>query len=108
MVRKFSFGKVDGYHNGRKSCEVTLEFGFREYSGQEPYFTVCANLWNCLHTDILWGGQCVDELAEEFPILAHNKQYKRMMELWKECHLKNMSEIPNNIVDEINKIVEGE
>ena len=105
MIKKISFGKVDGYHNRRKSCEVVLEFGFREFEGQEPYFTVVANLWNHLHTDIIRGGQCVDALAEEFPRLSHNRLYVEILDLWREYHLKNISSIPADKVNRINELL---
>ena len=107
MKKDFSFGKVDGYHNGRKQCEVILNFGFQEFSGQEPYFSVCGELWNNLHTDIIRGGQCVDSLAEEFKTLSRNKLYQEMLALWKAYHLKKKSEIPTEIVNRINELVES-
>lgn len=109
MVKDFSFGKVDGYGNGRKTCEVVLSFGFREFSGQEPYFTVCGELWNNLHTDIIRGGQCVDTLAADFPALRRNGKYMEMKHLWALYHLKPVSKIPASVVERINEILkEGE
>lgn len=104
MIKKMSFGKVDGYRNGRKSCEVELEFGYREFANQDPYFTVCASLWNNIHSDIIWGGQCVEELAKEFESLATDKLYNTIIDLWKKYHLKRISDIPaadKKIIDEI-------
>lgn len=105
MKKDFSFGKVDGYHNGRRTCEVVLDFGFQEFSGQEPYFSVCGELWNNIHTDTIWGGQCVDSLAEEFKSLGRNKLYAEMLDLWKKYHLKKISDIPQSDVDRINEIL---
>ena len=99
MVKKFQFGKVDGYNNGRKNCAVELEAGFREISGQEPYFTVCATLWNNLHTDAIWCGQCVEELANEYKTLKNNGTYNLLLHFWKKYHLKNYSEIP--VIDRV-------
>lgn len=95
MMKKMSFGKVDGYHIGRKTCEVVLEFGYREFKDQEPYFSVCAEMWNNLHTDIIRGGQCVYELAEEFESLRNNKDYALIAVMWKRHHLKPISLIPD-------------
>ena len=105
MTRKFNFGKVDGYSIGRKTCAVELEFGFREFSGQEPYFTVCANVWNNIHTDIIWGGQCVDTIAKSYRNIGRNALYKEIAELWKKYHLKKISDIPQYDVDRINEIL---
>lgn len=104
MMHRYSFGKVDGYRIGRKNCEVTLEAGFREYSGQEAYFSVCGNLWNNLHTDIIQGGQCIDSLAEEYKTLRHNGLYMMLFHFWKKYHLKKYNEIPamdRMIIEEI-------
>lgn len=108
MIKKFSFGKVDGYGIGRKNCEVVLSFGFQEFSGQEPYFSVCGSLWNNLHTDIIRGGQCVDDLANEFSELRRNDKYREMQGLWTAYHLKPISRIPALAVERINEILKGE
>ena len=107
MIKKLSFGKVDGYGTGRNNCEVVLEVGFREFPGQEPYFTVCASLWNHIHTDIIQGGQCIDSLAKEYRKLSNNKKYTEIMDLWKEYHLRSLSQIPAEIVDKINDITKA-
>lgn len=105
MKKEFTFGKVDGYNNGRRDCLVSLDFGFQEFSGQEPYFSVCANLWNRLHTDIIWGGQCVDDLKNTYKSLANNKLYCEMYDLWRAYHLKKKSEIPADVVKRIEEIL---
>ena len=107
MKKNYSFGKVDGYHIGKRNCEVVLNFGFQEFSGQEPYFSVCGELWNNLHTDIIRGGQCVDTLSEEFNSLANNKLYQEMLELWKAYHLMKKSDIPEKVLNRINEILEA-
>ena len=94
MIKTFNFGKVDGYDNGRKTCAVELEAGFREFQGQEDYFTVCADLWNNLHTDIIQGGQCVEELYNSFKSLRNNGKYTLLLSMWKKHHLKKISNIP--------------
>lgn len=108
MIKKISFGKFDGYNNGRKTCELVIEVGFREFTGQKPYFTVCASLWNNLHTDIITGGQCIDTMYDNFKSLHSNELYKKIMELWKNYHLKSIDDIPQNIVNEINDIINND
>lgn len=90
MKAKISFGKVDGYGDGRKTCEVTLEVELRD-TDKGPEFSVCGNLWNNRHTDILWGGQCVDELFWTYGKQMQNpKLYAEILELWKKYHLNGM------------------
>lgn len=105
MIKKISFGKFDGYSIGRKNCELVLEVGFREFTGQKPYFSVCGSLWNCKHTDIITGGQCIDTLYNNFKSLHHNKLYIEIMDLWQKYHLKNIDIIPQNDIDKINQII---
>jgi hypothetical protein len=90
MRKKFSFGKVDGYHRGRKTCEVTLEVELKD-TDKGPEFTASGNMWNNLHTDIIRGGQCIDDMAEEFPFLKKNKLYAEIMDLWSKYHLNGMN-----------------
>ncbi len=82
----FDFGKVDGYNNGRKDYEVELEMSLTE----DGCFSVCADLWNASHTDILMGGQCIDDLYNDFTELRQNPLYCEIMELWQKYHLNDM------------------
>lgn len=88
---EISFGKVDGYKIGKRNCEVTLEVELRKDKEGRPVFSACGNLWNNLHTDIIWGGQCIDDLANEFPSLRRNKLYMEILDLWKKHHLNDMN-----------------
>ena len=45
MQKKISFGKVDGYYNGKKQCEVVLELNLKEREDGKPVFTVCGNVY---------------------------------------------------------------
>ena len=91
MRKEISFGKVDGYYKNRKNCEVTLEVELRDID-KGPEFSVCGNLWNSRHTDILWGGQCVDNLFEEFgKQMERPKLYAEILQLWRKYHLNGMN-----------------
>ena len=90
--RVFSFGKI-AYQGKRKINEVTLEIGVRDWNGY-PEFTACANVWNNIHSDIVAGGQMVDDLYNEFPEIRHSILYETILRLWKKYHLKDVSNIP--------------
>lgn len=92
-VRVFSFGKV-AYYSKRKINEVTLEVTLYADRNGYPEFTVCADVWNNLHTDIVAGGQMIDELYNQFPRFQHNTIYKTIKELWEKYHCKDVSNIP--------------
>ena len=90
MRRTYSFGKV-AYNGKRKINEVTLEIELRDWNGY-PEFTAHAMVWNNIHTDIVAGGQMIDDLYNEFSI--HSIIYKTIMQLWKKYHLHDISNIP--------------
>lgn len=90
MRRAYSFGKV-AYNGKRKINEVTLEIELRDWNGY-PEFTAHAMVWNNIHTDIVAGGQMIDDLYNEFAI--HSILYKTIMQIWKKYHLHNISDIP--------------
>ena len=92
-VRVFSFGKV-AYYGKRKINEVTLEVTLYADRNGYPEFAVCADVWNNLHTDIVAGGQMIDDLYNQFPRFQHNTIYKAIMELWEKYHCKDVSNIP--------------
>ena len=88
----FSFGKV-AYNGKRKINEVTLEIELRDLNGY-PEFTACAKVWNNIHTDIVAGGQMIDDLYNRFAELRLSVLYKTIMQLWEKYHLHNISNIP--------------
>ena len=90
MQKKISFGKVDGYHNGKKQCEVVLELNLKEDREGRPVFTVCGNVYNARHTDIIQGGQCIDTVWDEYKTQLSNwKLYKEIKNLWEKYHLND-------------------
>lgn len=92
MRRAYSFGKV-AYNGKRKINEVTLEIELRDWNGY-PEFTAHAKVWNNIHTDIVAGGQMIDDLYNRFAVLRCSVLYKTIMQLWEKYHLHNISNIP--------------
>lgn len=93
-TRIFSFGKV-AYYGKRKIHEVTLEITLYADRNGYPEFTACADVWNNIHTDIIAGGQMIDELYNQFPRFRGNTIYRVIMELWEKYHCKDVSNIPD-------------
>lgn len=91
--RVFSFGKVDFYGCGRKINEITLEVTLYADRNGYPEFTVCGDVWNIRHTDIVCGGQCIDDIYNKVRRLHCNTIYKTIMELWEKYHCKDVSNI---------------
>ena len=98
-TRIFSFGKVDyNYYPGKKRRrinEICLEITLYADRNGYPEFTACADVWNNLHTDIVAGGQMIDELYNQFPRFHSNTIYKTIKELWEKYHCKDVSNIPD-------------
>ena len=92
MRKVFSFGKV-AYYGKRKINEVTLEIELRNWNGY-PEFTVCVDVWNNIHSDVVACGQMIDDLYNEFAICRNSILYKTIMQLWEKYHLHDISNIP--------------
>ena len=92
MRKVYSFGKV-AYNGKRKINEVTLEIELRDWNGY-PQFSAHAKVWNNIHTDIVAGGQMIDDLYNRFAVLRLSVLYKTIMQLWEKYHLHNISNIP--------------
>lgn len=92
MRKKISFGKVAPTWSRNphiKTCEITLVLELKEKNGL-PVFTASGNLWNSTHTDIEMGGQCIDDLWNDYQDQMTNKTlFKKIMKLWEKYHLND-------------------
>ena len=82
MRHTYSPGSVD-YH-GTGGVENKVVFEWELINGN---FSMSAEVWNRSHTDILAGGQMVDEAAAMFP---NNSKVQRMAAVWQRWHLNDM------------------
>ena len=85
MEKIFKFGKIDFNGTGRKINDVTVETELKN-TDNGPEFTASGNVWNSAHTDIVMGGQCLDDLAK----YIHNPMFKKILRFWKLYHLNGM------------------
>lgn len=85
MERKIDIQKVDGYGNGRKSCMVDVKLAL-----DNDNFSACANVWNPRYSDVIYCGQCFDDLLIDFPELNQNEIFMEVYDLWKNYHLNDM------------------
>ena len=81
MVKRF-LGKVD-YRGTGKRYKAYVEFEL----SPDGNFTMSGEIWNTKETDIVAGGQMVNELVKYFP---HDTRLKRMVEIWERWHLNDM------------------
>jgi hypothetical protein len=82
MKKVFDFGKIDINGTGRKINAVTVEADLKD-TGKGPEFFASAYVWNGSHTDIVMGGQCLDELAK----YIHTPEFKKILRFWRLYHL---------------------
>ena len=86
LRKVFNFGKIDYTGNGRKNNDITIEVEYREtQNGME--FSACGNIYNRFHSDIIMGGQCLDDLKE---YIGDNETFKIIYRLWNLYHLNSM------------------
>lgn len=87
MKKLFKFGKIDFNGCGRKINAVEIEMELKEKNGHKC-FSVCGDIWNSKHTDIICGGQCLDDIK---PYMHNNSLFKEIHRLWKLYHLNDMN-----------------
>ena len=84
MKKVISFGKI-AYNSNKKANEVTIEIELR--GDKQPVLSICGNVWNCRHTDIVMGGQCLNELQKYF---TNNWKFMEIYRLWNLYHLNDL------------------
>lgn len=113
MKRTINYGKHDATGNGRRANEVTLTVSVEpsRYLSKErgsytegEHFSVCGDIWNARHTDIIQGGQCVDTIVKHY---AKDETSRNIRRLWEVFHLHQMSAIPERFRAVIVDFVSG-
>lgn len=85
MKRTFDFGKIDFHGCGREINRVTVEMEYKT-EGEKKRFSVSANVWNHINTDVVCAGQCLDTIA---PYIK-DPLYCEILRLWNAYHLNDM------------------
>ena len=87
-----NFGKINYTGTGKRyPADVTIELLRRgEDEQRTPEYvelSICGEIWNHLHTDIVCGGQCLDEMNK---YLHNNATFAKIYRIWKRYHLNGM------------------
>lgn len=85
MKRTISFGKI-AYYGNRKENEVEIKIELRLNKENKPVLSICGNIWNRIHSDILAGGQCLDTIAK----YKKTPLFKEIYVFWQKYHLNDM------------------
>lgn len=113
MKRTINYGKHDATGNGRRANEVTLTVSVEpsRYQSKErgsytegEHFSVCGDIWDAQHTDIIQGGQCVDTIVKHY---AKDETSRNIRALWEVFHLQQMDAIPERFRAAIVEFVNG-
>jgi len=83
MRKRLVLGKIDYDGRGRKINEVDIEYELTS----DGRFTASGNIWNSRHTDIISGGQNLEEIAKLFP---GDERAQRIVKVWRKWHLNDM------------------
>ncbi len=104
--KTLDFGKINYYGTGKR-YKATVEMELRKCGGEKTFiiekgekvytgketpvyyeFSACGYVWNSLQTDIICGGQCLDEMKK---FLGKNKDFNQVYTWWKLYHLNGMN-----------------
>lgn len=86
LRKTFELGKI-AYYGSRRENAVDVTVELREKEHGELEFSATGNIWNRIHTDILSGGQNLDEIAK---FKGNNPIFKEIYKFWKLYHLNTM------------------
>lgn len=86
MERIFNFGKIDYHGTGIAANAVVITASYVEKEPGRKVFRASGEIYNNRRSDIICGGQCLDEIAE---YITH-PVFQELHRLWKLYHLNDM------------------
>ena len=86
MKKILKFGKIDYFGRGRKINAVDVSIELKNKENKE-ILSICGNIWNSKHSDLICGGQCLDEI---YKFLKNDAKFIEVYRLWKLYHLNDM------------------
>lgn len=98
FTKTINLGKVDYDGRGRKINAVDIKVELRNKEKAKnwetlkevqnvPELSMTGNIWNGRHSDIISGGQNLEEIGKLF---SGNKDLKRLIEIWREYHSNDL------------------
>ena len=88
MKKIINLGEIDYEGKGKKQNLVTIDFEYKEKKEGQKVLSISGNIWNKNKSDILAGGQMLDDLVEYF--FNTSTGFKDVHRLWKLYHLNDM------------------
>ena len=110
MKKTFNFGKIKYTNKSKRVNLVTVDVELRSkgrkttftidsktkektITGKTPEYvelSICGNIWNARHSDIVCGGQCLDTIAKYRDQLSDPELFDALFNLWNNYHLNGM------------------
>lgn len=88
--KTFEFAKIAWYgRNKINKPTITLKLSYKDGDQSKPVLSICGYIWNSKQTDIVCGGQCLDEMAK-YKSLSNDETFKKLYYLWKNYHLNDI------------------
>lgn len=87
MKKIFEMGKI-AYHKKNATNRVTIEVELKDTKKGEV-FSASGKVWTESGSDIVMGGQCLDELAQ-YESISNNETFKLIYDMWEKHHLNNL------------------
>ena len=87
LSRTFKFNKI-AFSNIRRINTPEVEVELRD-TQKGPELSICGSVWNSKHSDIIIGGQCLDEMVR-IDDLHDNELFMKLYRWWKKYHLNGM------------------
>lgn len=88
QVKHFVFKKVDWYGKGRKINQPEITMSITYNDDNKPCLSICGEVWNSKHSDIICGGQCLDEMAK-YESLMNDPTFNKLYYLHQNYHLND-------------------
>ena len=87
LSRTFKFEKI-AFYGTRRINTPEVEVELRD-TQKGPELSICGSVWNSKHTDIVMGGQCLDEMSR-IDDLNNNELFMKLYRWWKKYHLNGL------------------
>lgn len=89
LSKTFSFGKIAfGGTEATNAVEIDLEYKVQDKTPTPPgILSMCGSVWNSRHTDIVMGGQCLNELV---PYIGQDPTFQKLLYLHNLYHLNDL------------------
>ena len=87
MKTTINCGKLDWDGTGRKVNSAELELELKQNEDGAWCFSCCGSVWNRKHTDLVAGGQCLDDMFKH----KEMKPWSEIYDLWLKFHPNDLT-----------------